>query len=377
MSGSSFPRIGFDGKEFSRKKKVYAPVQGQGLKIHYETGFYTPLGVGVSVSKNKEFDQSWLQETKRLASDFMVQEIRPLYSSYDLKEDLGLKRAIPFCDQLVQSVQKFIDSIFVSYVVLPTDKVPTVRVGGYKCPEEEIPTPDFLRNLGPMFSYITAWAYFGLPREVSSVNIDGFVSKWTPAWSDLLKVHGLGVFPHGDECNVLINAADIIAFLTDAKLYASFKKLLPDEIKSVWKDYAFKTDVRFLDASIASKYTWKSQEHIDVTPHLARPMTFLMIDQIEKLAHGPAGEEALEEQPKFREMLRKMEPWSAAVTYALERGGGVQSYGGTVDAKKVKDGDTLVYVGGDSRKAAEALGDIYDVEVLSAKELRKKVEKKT
>jgi hypothetical protein len=250
-----------------------------------------------------------------------------------------------------------------------------MKVGGYKCPEEEIPSQDFLRKLGPMFSYIVAWAYFGLPRDVSSVHVDGFVSKWTPAWNDLSRIQGLKIFPHGDECNALINAADIIAFLTDAKLYANFKKLLPDEIKAVWSNYSFKTDVRFLDDFIASKYTWKSQEHIDTSSHLARPMIFLLVDQLEKLALSEPGTEALEEQPKFREMIRKMEPWGAAVTYALQRGGGVQSYGGTIDANKVKDGDILVYVGGDSKKAAEALADVYDVEVLSAKELRKKVAK--
>jgi len=43
----------------------------------------------------------------------------------------------------------------------------------------------------------------------------------------------------------------------------------------------------------------------------------------------------------------------------------------------VKDGDILVYVGGDSKKAAEALADIYEVEILSARELRKKVESQT
>ncbi len=376
MLGSGKLTVGFDGKEFARKKKVHVPIPGKGLRQSYETGFYTPLGVGVATSKAKEFEESWIRESKRLATEFGIHETRPLHSSYDLKQGIGLPRTIPFCDQLVTSTQKLVDSIFVTYVVMPKDKVPTVMVGGHKCPEEEIPTQDFLRNLGPMFSYITAWAYFGIARDVTTACIDGFVSKWTPAWNDLLKVQGLKVFPHGDECNALINAADIIAFLTDAKLYGQYKKLLPDEIKGVWSSYSFKTDVRFLDPTISSKYTWKSNDHIDVTEHLARPMTFLLVDQIEKIAFYEPSKESEEEQPKFREVLRKMEPWGAALTYALQRGGGVQSYGGTYDAKKVKDGDTLVYVGADSKKYAETLADAYDVEVLSAKELRKKIEKK-
>jgi len=314
-------------KEFARSKRSYVPVAGKGLKEQYETRFYTPLGLGVATSSVKDFSEAWLRETKRLASEFQVPAKWPLYSSYDLKTAIGLKAAIPFYDQLVQSTQKFVDSIFVSYVVLPPNNIPTMKVGGQQCPEEDVPTQEFLRKLGPMFSYITAWAYFGRPRQNCDVCVDTFSSKWTPAWHDLTKVENLKVFPHGDECNALIHAADVFAFLTDAKLYNQFKRLLPNEIQSVWKDYKFETEVRFLDDKISSKYTWKSQDTIDTTPHLARPMIFLLVDQIEKLALSQPTSDSLEEQPKFREMLRKMEPWAAAVTHALKIGGAVQSYG--------------------------------------------------
>ncbi len=184
------------------------------------------------------------------------------------------------------------------------------------------------------------------------------------------------VFPHGDECNPFVNAADLFAFLTDAKLYTSKLKLLPPDVEKIWSNYKFKVEVHFLDDKVLSKYSWKTEDHIDVTEYLARPMTFLLIDQIEKLALAAPTEAPLEEQPKFRDLVRKLEPYVAALTYALQKGGGIQSYGGTVDAAKVRDGDTLVYIGTDSKKAAYALADMCDVVVVSGKEMRKMVLKK-
>ncbi len=369
--------VGFDAKEFIRSKSVYLPGSEEGLKKQREIRFYTPLGIGVRVSKPQEFREAWLKESARLALDFNIHQKRPLYSSHELKEQLLLRRAIPFCDQLVQSVQSLVDSIFVTYVILPPEKIPTVKVGGYKCPEIDVPTQAFLRNLGPMFSYITAWSYFGIPRGEAGIHVDGFNSKWTPAWSDLCKQPiPPKVFPHGDECNPFVNAADLFAFLTDAKLYTSKLKLLPPDVEKIWSNYKFKVEVHFLDDKVLSKYSWKTEDHIDVTEYLARPMTFLLIDQIEKLALAAPTEAPLEEQPKFRDLVRKLEPYVAALTYALQKGGGIQSYGGTVDAAKVRDGDTLVYIGTDSKKAAYALADMCDVVVVSGKEMRKMVLKK-
>jgi len=364
---------GFDSKDFARSRPVYLPEKGKGLQKRFEVRFYSPLGVGVTITKPAEFEKAWLEESKRLASEFGIRDRRPLYSSNELKVQLQLRQAIPFCDQLVQGVRGLIESIFVTYVVLPPNDVSTIRVGGYMCPNEEIPTADFLRNLGPMFSYITAWSYAGKARELTDYRVDAFSSKSTPAWDDLTKVESLKVYPHGDECSPVINAADIIAFLTDAKLYNVRGKLFPDDIKSIWKDYGFETEVHFLDNKIISKYTWKSQASVDLKDYLARPMIFLLVDQLEKLALAPLGEQSVEDQPKFRDMIRKMEPYKAAVRYALQKGGALQAYGGTIDAPKVKDGDTLVYVGLDSKKTAEGLAHAYEVEVLSAKELRNKV----
>lgn len=363
----------FDAKDFTRSKPIYEPVKGEGLRPRYEVTFHSPLGVGAIIENQQAFREKFLASVKELAQQFGLRTKRPLYSSHSLKAELGLSAAIAFADDLIQAVQKHIDMLHATFVILPPKDVPTVTVGGYMCPKKEIPTHEFMRVLGPMFSYISAWSYFGKPRGDSIVHVDSFSSKGTPAWQDLLQRTKPWVFSHGDECNPYICCADVLAFLTDAKLYSQKKKLMPQSLQEVWEGYDFDVDVHFLDKDILSKYRWHTDTNIDLTEYLARPTVFFLVDDLEKLGLLKTDEDESHPSEKFRYLVRNMEPYIAATAYAMHKGGCVQFFGKPVDTAKVKDGDVVVYVGQDSEKAATALSHMYDVEVLSAKELRKKV----
>jgi len=364
--------VGFDSKDFLRSKITI--VDGEKRREHV---FDTPLGVGVTVENEKQFVEHYVEASAELARSFGISQKFPVFSSYTIKQLLGLRKAIPFCDQLIQKIQNEIASIYLSYVVLPPKNFPEVEVGGYGGPRQRIKTELFLRQLQPMFSYITAWSFFGIDRPKCDILIDQFTSKFTPAWDDLIARCKPKIFPHGDECNPFISCSDIVAFLTDAKLYTQKLKLMPQNIGAVWSSYGFDVACRFLDDRVLSKYSWYSDQTINTVDYLARPMTFLLVDELERLAVGiPAIPEQDQERPaKFREILRKMDPYVAATKYACSKGGGIQFFSATLDTDKVRDGDTLVYIGTESQKAAEAYSHMLDVEVLSAKELRKKVSK--
>src|SRR5439155_2415073 len=110
----------------------------------------------------------------------------------------------------------------------------------------------------------------------------GFESKQTESWEDVTRRTTPKVFPHGDECNPYINLADIIAFLTNIKLSSSreHRELRPDNVKAVWESYSFQREVRFLDERLIDKIKWRTKEAIDAGPYLARPMVFLLLDDI-------------------------------------------------------------------------------------------------
>jgi len=381
--------LAFDGKDFERIKIVQEldPATNE-LYLKETTGFYSPLGVGVKFKDLDAFKRDCLTQTQELASEFQVSQKRIMYDSFSLKEELSHRKAIPFCDKLVTQLQHYIESLFFTYIVMPPDEVPTVTVGGFKSPFCKIKSAEFLRKLQPMFPYICAWSYFGPPdRKQEEIQLDGFNSKQTYAWDDLISKAKPKIFPHGDECNPYIMLADIIAYLTDAKLYGQKLALKPEPLQEVWKTYGFQVNVHFLDVSNVSKYRWYSNDPIDLTPYLVHPLVFLLVDEFDKLQpnYPPMAEEEDEssetvplpvpENKRFKKLVRRMEPWYAATAYAYHKGGAAQLFDIHIDRTKVQDGDIMVYIGNKSKELAEGFSHLFDIEVLSAKELRKKVNK--
>jgi len=381
--------MSFDAKDFDRPKIIEVSDLANPEKVLKQNkGFYTPLGAGVLFKNEDLFKNAYIEIVQKLSEEFRLPVNLPFCCSNHLKKEIGIKKAIPFCDNLVRELQEYIELVHISYVILPPATIPTVTVGGTKSPEIPINTSDFLRNLSPMFSYITAWNFMRRHKYSGhEILIDGFRSKETTAWDELVDITTPRIFTRGDECNAFISFADIIAFLTDAKLYSAdfeHRKLTPENVEYVWEDYSFDVDCHFLDRGLYSKYKWYSNDLIDIRPYLARPIVFLLIDEIEKFGiappHLPPAQTVLPQEgkpKKFREVIQRMPPYYAALIYAYNLGGSVQFFDRFIDTDKIRDGDVLVYMGETSKKIALAYRDAFDVEVLQLRELRKKVENMT
>ena len=379
------PVVAFDNIEFKR-----GGVSGQ---------FYTPLGAGVWISNEEEFRKAFQQEQARLASSFGIVDGLYVRTSSYLKYGIGLRKAIPFCDQLVSSLQALIKEIHLTYVILPPSKFPEIEVGGLGAGTEKLKTAEYLRQLSPAFSHIMAWSFLG--KDIGGVpdwdmHLDGFQSRYTQAWDDLTKRVKPRVFPHGDECNPFINMADIISFLTNIKLGAQTevekKKLTPDNVRSVWSKYSFRVSAHFLDPDIQYKLKWRSDDLIDLKNFYARPMTYVIVDPALKEPPKPKKtemEEIMENEPaelsgvkpptvkkqKFRQWFEKSDPGIAIANYAYLKGGAFQHFDRHIDEDKIMDGDTLVFAGSEARRLATTYADMYDVQVISMMDLRKEVQK--
>jgi hypothetical protein len=243
-----------------------------------------------------------------------------------------------------------------------------------------------------MFPHISAWSYLGKRGISGDLHLDGFNSRQTHAWNELIAKVTPKIFPHGDECNPYIMISDIIAYLTDAKLYNQKKRLNPDNLKEIWKTYGFQTDAHFLGIDTQPMFRWNSDDPIDLNPYLARPMIFLLVDDIEKLQPDTSpvttqtindnGDEievvstSAPEEKRFKNLVRRLEPWYSVTAYAFHKGGAAQLFNYHMDHTKVQNGDTLVYIGNQSKNLAESFSHWLDVEVLSAKEARNYVKTK-
>ena len=135
----------FDSKEYSRSNAAG------------EVKFYTPLGCGITVSEEEKFSSTYIEKLRELSNSFKIEKCCGAFSVAEYIKKIGPGRAISLSDQLLQSVQNLIESAYFSYVIIPPKEVPTVEVGGYRCPKREVGTFDFLRRLSVYFSYMTAW----------------------------------------------------------------------------------------------------------------------------------------------------------------------------------------------------------------------------
>lgn len=338
--------IAFDSKDFKRSNAAG------------ELKWFTPLGCGVAISDQESFAKQYAESLKEFAKDFGISQISGCFSSAEYFQEIGPAKVCALSEKLLNSVQKFIDSVYFTFIVLPPAETPKVSVGGYRCPTREIETFDFLRQVAGYFSYITAWHYLGVEgREDETILIDGFNGKRTQAWDDLLTRCTPKIYQHGDECNPFIATADIIAFLTDKKLWDGYLKLTPENAITVWQGYAFKVETpHFLDVKILSKIKWYSDDHIVLNEFFARPMIFLKADGYKV------------------DDLKKLDVYPEATILARQLNGCVQGFDKESDSSKIKNGDLFVYAGEDSKKLATTLQDIYEIEILPFKDLKEKIE---
>jgi len=255
----------------------------------------------------------------------------------------------------LKTIQGYIDSIFISYVILPSKTNPTIEVGGYKSPKICVSTFNFLREIANYFSYITASTYLEHSnRKSEKILVDSFRGKLTHTWENFVDKTSPVVYPHGDECNVYISTADLIAFLTDKKLYDNHLRLDPADIREIWTGYSFDVDVRFLDAKMIPQIKWVSNELIDTTRYHAKPTIFLNADVY------PIAE------------LKKSPVYAGATLLARDLNGCLQGFDKKTDSGKVRDGDVFIYAGTKAKETAMTLTDMYEIEIMSFKDLIKR-----
>lgn len=367
--------VAFDSKEFKR-----VPQSWKGDRNNYEGGFFTHLGVGVAIDDPEIFTEAYLEATRKLAESFSIENPRLLYSYSTLGDEFDRSRTIAFAQELVNAVSAHVSSLHFYYVILPPKTIPEVTVGGNRCPEQSVKTEDFLRHLGPMFSYISAWNYQKYHREDKcKLLIDSFRSKETIAWRELTKASDIHIIPHGDDVNPLISFADIVAFMTDVKLYNAEPRnrtLNSQNLKIAWKG-VFEVDSSAIDERTLSKIKWINDDLIDFGKYVQKPTLFFMSDELktEGINKEVFPKDITTPVMKKSKRLMEMQPVKEAIEYAVLNKCTFQFFDPNIDSKSIHDGDILVYMGDNSKKLAGYYDDGFDIKIYKAKEIRKLIKR--
>ena len=375
----------FDAKPFERVDPAAARESGDRGRVR---GFRTQLGVGVIVSDKDAFRDRFAAKFAELRDSFGIGGQVPFCPSNHLLKH-GLDKAVAFSDQLVSSVQNLIERLHCFYVILPPSKPDTIRVGGVGCPARQIPTWLFIKNLGPMFSYLTAedYLYRSGGEDMSGVefHIDGFISKQTRAWENLVGKVTPKVFWRGDECNPFIACADLMAFLTDIKLRRKHLPLNRDSISKVWSAYTFKTTSHYANRDGITIQAWYNDDPVYVWPYVAKPTVFLAMDSLAQDRGTEAvdrGGAAADPTPRAggqggarlspSRVLATTDVYTAAVRYAFNHSASLKFFSLHEDFGSVCDRDVYVHIGDESKRIGRMLEDTVYVDVMSGRELREK-----
>ncbi len=375
----------FDSKPFNRG--TVAEARGAPGEEKY-TGHSTQLGIGVVIPDEDAFTRAFVAEFDRLKGRFDIDTSLPFMSTNGLLKH-GRRKAIALADKLVSSIQDTIECIHCSFVGLSPITHPTVSVGGSGGSARSIRTRSFIDRLGPMFSYLTAQSYVHTAKKIPDdmdIRIDSFTSKQTRAW-DMLVKHRPKVYWKGDECDATIACADLLAFLTDAKLYSAYLKLEPDNVRKVWEPYSFDVNVSVYGHGNLWSYAWYSNKPINIVPYIAKPTVFLSIDSLGDPAPpsmdwgrgdesgGKDGvlDDAGPKPVSFPMAIKQSATYSAVVRKAFELSGSPKIFKLDEDVQSVRDNDAFVYVGDKSRLVGETLRHSADIEVVSGLELRRSI----
>lgn len=370
--------VAFDAKKFQRVKRTWNETDAREEKT---TVFVSQLGIGVTVPEPEVFTENYVTVSQDLRRKFNIDYDTPFFSSACLNDNLGLFDAVDFTKCLLLKMQDHIESVHCSYVVLPTPTKTYVEEGGIRCPKVKVPATRFIDGLGSAFSYLTTlsyiWTYGKADFNNLEMHIDAFRSKHTKGWTIVKDKASTKIFYKGDECNPFISCADIIAFYLDNTLSKQKMRLLPDNVKNVFKPYKFSSTVHLFDSHNKHYCSRQTDQSINILSRLARPIVFLAIDKFAETngKEFDGDQDKLTVNKSRKADVRQTEVYQAALKYAYQQNGCMKLFSVTEDKSIIKSGDVFVYVGPNSKKIGDILQDMVDIHVYSGLDVIKMIKK--
>jgi hypothetical protein len=335
--------LAFDAKEFKRER------YDDGRKIT----FYTPLGIGIEVENLTDLKEAYIKVCKEKCMSHAIFENCSIYSSNNLCKKYDHNRVSSFLESILYGIKDYIKKIYITYVIISPTDYPTITVGGHHSPSIPVNIFDFFRRLSPSFSYITAWKYLQKNKTDKEILLDAFSGKQALAWEEMKK-YKMKIFPRGDECNLPISLADAIAFTLDRRISRMKIRLEPEGIEKALDYLNIECIYDILTPRDVSSIRWYNFDDIIWSEYQARPILFIDLDAI-----------------NMKTMV-ELEAYQYATKYSYEKNGSLQGFDEHIDAKRIRNGDIYVYAGEKSRDRALTFADIYDIEILSVKELKSK-----
>ncbi len=203
--------------------------------------FHGHLATAISVDQPEVFVRAYQEILDRTCAETGLDRIRAIYKAYDIRQALGGHRieiekffflfarkllALPSirvtgisCSFDVALLHKWVDLPLSGDAESDFKESKVVPVYGREPGREYVSISSFLNLIADSFPVIAAWRL----TEVTGIYnrhflLDGFPNHVSKAWDELSGRNRVDLVPHGDACNPMLSAADLLCASIDRQL---------------------------------------------------------------------------------------------------------------------------------------------------------------
>jgi hypothetical protein len=284
--------------------------------------------------------------------------------AYTVLSALGRRQGADFLEDFLSELKQHIAELNIYYTTIPSTKIPSVRVyGNDRTGVQEMKPMAFLDKLIPSYAHCCAWKYAeDHVHDTTPLVSDYFEGEETDAWRILRGLPSFTVYFGGDNCNCYVSVADIIARITDERIYRNRAKLFKGDIESLLSDLPVQSV--FIDQ--LGMIAPVTKNRMDVAKKLAHPVIFIVKEGIESQMLGASANE--------RDLIEESPLMTKVFNLAYELDGCYKFFDSRLDQSIIREEDYLLCLGANGLGLATYMRNLgYKFNVLDSRKLMKGV----
>ena len=352
MQGKRF--VGFDSKRFRRGN------------------FQALLGVGVTVEDVPKYCRKYDEIVTTAFEEAGIERRRPLYKSFDFSK-LFFSKGYDLPERLFKELSEYVTFVDVYYsyfkkpASLESEKDDFIRVFHKEKTGIETVTPiKFLDMIEHSYPAICAWRYIGKYDAFNpEIFSDHFRSHPSNIWESLKGKPNFHVAYRGDQCNFLINAADVFVSAIERRILNK-DLMLNRQIHEILRpEYEGKFETDFIGTKDLYDLSPSCRWTVDTSGRIMHPVYFVFPEgtaEFHRIFPGQ-DENTFLESSLFLDTLYHE---------ATKEGGCIKIYDAGTDNAVIRNSDVFFHYGPAGKAKIELLRGLgYKNRVITASELVK------
>jgi hypothetical protein len=313
--------------------------------------FKANLGVVATAADEQAFSNDFSAVVKRACQDHGLTWQRPYCRAADLRYFSGSDEVTAaVIEQVLKQVEPQLTQVHVAYTMLFPSSVPKVYIYTDEPAPVSMNPVEFQDTLQDPYPYLCIWRYWkGSPGMKRPLVCDHFTGELTLAWKELERECAPRVFFDGANTNAMVSIADLLVRLLQERFSKSKERisdlLHPNRIPDFLPELEDRIQSVYLGQKFLKQIVPLCREQIDVVPHAAHPIVFIVKEPTPLLT---------------RDFVSRSSVIDPVYRAAVRLGGCVKFYDstGSYDQKLIQPGDYFLWVGEHGKRFVQSLPNL-------------------